>query len=441
MNFADQLRVLQAAQGDPSKLALATVDLAYPLLSEAERAALRESLEAAAIPHWCDDAILSALLGFPPEESAAHLARLRALRVVESFPARGTRAVNVHEAARLAIRKGMATQVQDRFRKFSAQATSHFAPDLSPSGRIEWIFHLLCGDPERGATELEKLDREWGGSARPEDRSALAAALGELESDGLVQGRARVWTLLSMAWTRVSRAESAQLAPLAEEILRLAQTVGDLGAEADAQCLCGDVLEAQGKLAQARAAFGESLGISRLLVEQDPGNAGWQRELAATHSKVGDVLQAQGNLAEAQAAFGEDLRISRRLAEQDPDNAGWQRDLAVAHSKMGGVLEAQGNLAEAQAAFGEYLRISRRLAEQDPSKAGWQRDLAVACWWIANMNSKAGKHSEALPRYEEAARIFGHLAERAPGFAQWARDKQRVEQELALCRLRAAAQP
>ena len=50
------------------------------------------------------------------------------------------------------------------------------------------------------------------------------------------------------------------------------------------------------------------------------------------HSRVGDVLQAQGKLSEAQAAFGEYLAISRRLAEQDPTNAGWQRDLAVAHS-------------------------------------------------------------------------------------------------------------
>jgi hypothetical protein len=30
----------------------------------------------------------------------------------------------------------------------------------------------------------------------------------------------------------------------------------------------------------------------------------------------------------------------RRLAEQDPSNAGWQRDLAVAQRKVGDVLQA-----------------------------------------------------------------------------------------------------
>ena len=48
MNLAEQLRVLQAAQGDPAKLALATVDLRFPELSEAERATLKTGLEAAA---------------------------------------------------------------------------------------------------------------------------------------------------------------------------------------------------------------------------------------------------------------------------------------------------------------------------------------------------------------------------------------------------------
>ena len=91
MDFTEQLRVLQAAQGDPAKLALATVDLAYPALADAERAALKQSLEAAAIPHWCDEAILAALLEISAEESAVRLARLRRLSVVEPFPARQQR--------------------------------------------------------------------------------------------------------------------------------------------------------------------------------------------------------------------------------------------------------------------------------------------------------------------------------------------------------------
>ncbi|MGC9986181.1 MAG: hypothetical protein ABSF35_21470 [Polyangia bacterium] len=62
MDLTEQLRVLQTAQGDPARLVLATVDLKYPKLAEAEREMLKETLEAAAIPHWCTEAILAALL-------------------------------------------------------------------------------------------------------------------------------------------------------------------------------------------------------------------------------------------------------------------------------------------------------------------------------------------------------------------------------------------
>lgn len=69
MEFLEQLSALQAAEGEPAKLALAAVDLAYPALPDGERSALREALAAAAIPHWCDAAILAALLGITAEES------------------------------------------------------------------------------------------------------------------------------------------------------------------------------------------------------------------------------------------------------------------------------------------------------------------------------------------------------------------------------------
>jgi tetratricopeptide (TPR) repeat protein len=141
---------------------------------------------------------------------------------------------------------------------------------------------------------------------------------------------------------------------------------------------------------------------------------------------------APAKLEAAQAAFDEYLAISRHLAEQDPSNAGWQRELAVAQRRIGDVLQARGKLEAAQAAFGEALAISRHLAEQDPSNADWQRELAVACWRIAHLEAKAGRHAAALPLSEEASRIFGVLAERAPGFAQWAKEKENVESELFL---------
>ena len=86
MNFAEQLLVLQAAQGDPARLSLATVDLEFDALSAAARTAIKESLQSAAIPHWCDETILAALMEITPQESSERLACLRKLKAVEPFP-------------------------------------------------------------------------------------------------------------------------------------------------------------------------------------------------------------------------------------------------------------------------------------------------------------------------------------------------------------------
>ena len=408
MDFTEQLKLLKDAQGDPAKLALASVDLAFPELPENKRVAIKQSLEAAAIPHWCDEDILAALLEDSQPNYADLLVCLQDLNVVEQFPARGSTALNVHEATRLALRRQMASDEKDKFRALSIQAAAYFADELNPAARIEWIYHLLCGNPELGADELEKVGREWFSTARPEDCLALAAALMELHDSGLLEGRALLWVLLFMTWTRVSRGETAQLAGMTTKILKLAQSVGDLSGEADTQALRGDVLQAQGNLAAAQAAFEEYLAISRRLAEQDPGNAGWQRELGVAHSRVGDVLQAQGNLAAAQAAFEKDLAISRRLAEQDPGNAGWQQGLGVAHSRVGGVLQAQGNLAAAQAAFEENLAISRRLAEQDPGKTrGGNRDWE---WRTAGWVMCCRRKAIWRPRKQPLKRIWRSAA-------------------------------
>jgi tetratricopeptide (TPR) repeat protein len=87
-------------------------------------------------------------------------------------------------------------------------------------------------------------------------------------------------------------------------------------------------------------------------------------------------LQAQGKLEEAQAAFGEALRISRRLAEQDPSNASWQRELALACLRIARLISPVSPPA-ALPLYDEAARIFRVLAEKAPGFAQWARDKEV----------------------------------------------------------------
>ncbi|AUB83351.1 tetratricopeptide repeat protein [Candidatus Thiodictyon syntrophicum] len=413
---------LTATQGDVQAQAAIMAEFRLSVYPEPERRALREALDAAAVLHWFDAGLLAQVLAIPAIEARGRFERPQGLSFVEHYgrPDRGL--FNVHEATRLGWRRRLAAQDPGRLRELSDRAAACFAGDQTTAGRIEWVYHLLCADADAGAGALESMNRDWVGGARPEDFAALARALRELDSTGLVAGRARAWTLLIGAWSRHLRGETAQLAETAAEALQLARDAADRPAESDAQSLLGCVWEPRGQLTAAQAAFGESLAIIRRLAERDPSNAGWQRELAVAHSNVGDVLQAQGQLAAAQAAFGETLGIIRRRAEQDPGNTGWQRDLAVAHCRVGGVLQAQGELAAAQAAFGEYLAISRRLAERDPGNAGWQRELAVAHSRVGDVLQAQGQSAAAQAAFGEYLAISRRLAEQDPGNAGWQRD-------------------
>src|SRR5262249_47317246 len=119
LDSVEQLRLIRNARGDPALLALTTVDLTFPDIPDFERSALRLALEAAAVPHWCDAAILAELIDDSGSPGLSQWARLKAVPVVEPFPARGVDAGNVHEASRLAIRKHLAETQQTRFIELS----------------------------------------------------------------------------------------------------------------------------------------------------------------------------------------------------------------------------------------------------------------------------------------------------------------------------------
>ena len=102
----------QSAQGDPAKLALATVDSSIGQLPGSERAALTESLEGRRHSALVQPDYPHGAAGDPGSRQRYPLARLSRLTVVEPFPARGEHATDVHEAARLALRKRMATNDQ-----------------------------------------------------------------------------------------------------------------------------------------------------------------------------------------------------------------------------------------------------------------------------------------------------------------------------------------
>jgi tetratricopeptide (TPR) repeat protein len=420
MDFAEQLRCLQAARDNPALLALATVDLAHPALPAAERSRVKDALLAAAVPHWCDSPFLAALLETTPEEGDRLLGHLRVLTVIEPFPARGEHAVNVHEATRLVLRDHLRTTNAACWKALSNRAFAHVRQGTEAHSRIEALYHLFATDQHAAATACEALDREFT-AGRPEVRLALALALTELTVAGWLTGAAQVEALLASLELRNWRGEVAQLEDEARNISALARSAAHPSGIGRAQCLLGDVLHSKGRLDDAVAAFHEGLAIYKRLAATDPSNTDWQHDLACAHSRVGDIAQTQGRFDDALTAFQEDLAISKRLAATDPSNAGWQRDLAVAHSRVGDIAQVQGHLDDALTAFQEYLAISKRLAATDPSNGRWQRELAIAHLRVGEVAREQGHLDDAVAAFHEGLVISKRLAATDPSNAGWQR--------------------
>lgn len=124
-------------------------------------------------------------------------------------------------------------------------------------------------------------------------------------------------------------------------------------------------LEVQGgTLARAKEAAERALAVA--LSTDNP------RDLSVSHNKIGDVLVAQGDLAAALASYRAPLGIRERLAAADPGNAGWQRDLAWSHWR----LARHGEQPHLH--WHEVVRILKRLEREGRLAPADQKWLPIA---------------------------------------------------------------
>jgi hypothetical protein len=145
------------------------------------------------------------------------------------------------------------------------------------------------------------------------------------------------------------------------------------------------------------------------------------REEAVSFNQHGDVQRDQGDLAGALKSYRDGLAIAEKLAKQDPGNAGWQRDLFVSYNKVGDV---QGDLAGALKSYRDGLAIAEKLAKQDPGNAGWQADFAFSCWQTGTTLARSDPQSkkDARTMVEKGRDILRELKTRSgliPQQQQW----------------------
>ena len=290
-----------------------------------------------------------------------------------------------------ATRRALHTRLADHLETLPAE---------DPLRQTELMYHLI------GADDRPRVAAYYGGLefGSPE-RAGATATLAEhlLQAEAQSPNPHLVWTLGLLALPNQPPETTAGLCNAYLFVL-------------------GEALENQARLGLRLAVVQGTQQALERLTAADPGNAGWQRDLASSHERAGILLVAQGDLAGALRAYRAFLEIAERLAAADPGNAGWQRDLAVSHNKVGDVLNAQGDHARALRAYRASLEIAERLTAADPSNTDWQRDASVSQLKVGDALISQGDLAGAKLAYQVSLRIRESLAALDPGYAMWQGD-------------------
>jgi hypothetical protein len=474
MDLDQQIELLQAAAGDPKRLALAVLELG-PAAAGTE---LRRALTCAAVPRWFDARILAAVLD--PDLAAAAdtwLDRLKALSCVEGFPARA--AWNVHEQTRLALRESLQAQDPARMAELAARAQTPFPGETMPE-RIERAYHLVLADPAGAYPTLRVLD--WDVQATPADGTALAqamveypvhpgwpdltrgwalllraarlsayrplgatiddarGALGLFESAGV--DRAGAWALVALGWGLGYRGQPGDLEEAEGALERAVSLRERLAAQAADAALAGlDLSEALLHLARLRAEqgspaaqeraladHGRGIAIAEELLDRDPGAPRHAETLARHLEWRGWLSAARGERRPAEDDYRRAIGLWEGLLAANPTSALVAQELVSVKDKLGRLL-AQGDAADRVAALvlaEDCLASTARLVEADPESREARRDLLLSLERLGDrLRARGGPGDLERARgcYERYLEIAERLYETDPesALAQWDR--------------------
>lgn len=159
------------------------------------------------------------------------------------------------------------------------------------------------------------------------------------------------------------------------------------------------------KLNKAEELFENSRDVAQRVVDSKPDNSRQYSRarylVALGFTRRSDVLWNQGDDARALEADKQALSILEKLVEDEPGNADFQRNLSVIYGRQANRLAKKGkkgNYLEVIELYRNALKNFGKLAAQDPTNADWQYQLIWHYYSAAVVMNKMGPKSKAEAR-------------------------------------------
>jgi tetratricopeptide (TPR) repeat protein len=159
------------------------------------------------------------------------------------------------------------------------------------------------------------------------------------------------------------------------------------------------------KLKKAGELFENSRDVAQRVADSEPHNSRHYSRarflMALAFARHADVLWNQGDAAGSLEADKQDLSIMEKLAENEPPNAGWQRELSMLYGRLADKLAIKGkkgNYPEVVERYRNALKGFGKLAAQDPTNVDWQYNLILYYYRAAVVMNKMGPKSKTEAR-------------------------------------------
>jgi len=170
------------------------------------------------------------------------------------------------------------------------------------------------------------------------------------------------------------------------------------------------------KHAQADDAYNQAAALQRQLVQDDPGNPIYRRELARTFYNKG-ILQYQGRqLDPAATDFSRAIELLQPLA-QDSSAPAAAQELARAYNDLANVRRFQDRDAEAEPLFQKAIALDQHLTAQYPDNREYKFELANFLNNLALLLVDQNKPELARNWNQHALDLLGELARPAPSLS------------------------